>query len=65
MACGILEALAAVGAPESAAYAKAAAPVQVLLSPAEMGELVKVLALSKSSDIAWPGFALSERSHRL
>jgi SAM-dependent MidA family methyltransferase len=65
MGCGILDALAAVGAPETAAYAKAAAPLQVLLSPAEMGELVKVLALAKSDDIAWPGFALSERSDRL
>jgi hypothetical protein len=30
-----------------------------------MGELVKVLALAKSSEIAWPGFTLADRSHRL
>ncbi len=65
LGCGILDALAAVGAPESLAYAKAAAPVQKLLSPAEMGELFKVLALAKSDAIAWPGFALGDRSPRL
>ncbi len=65
MSCGILEALAATGAPESTAYIKAAAGVQRLLSPAEMGELFKVLALAKSDDIAWPGFSLADRSDRL
>ena len=65
MGCGILDALAAVGSPDSVAYVKAAAPVQKLLSPAEMGELFKVIALAKSDGIAWPGFALADRSHRL
>jgi SAM-dependent MidA family methyltransferase len=65
LGCGILDALAAVGPADSAAYLKAAAPVQRLLSPAEMGELFKVLALAKSDNIEWPGFALADRSHRL
>jgi SAM-dependent MidA family methyltransferase len=39
--------------------------VQKLLSAAEMGELFKVLALAKTEGIAWPGFALGDRSHRL
>jgi len=65
LGCGILEALAGVGPADSAAYLKAAAPVQQLLSPAEMGELFKVLALAKSDNIEWPGFALVDRSHRL
>jgi len=65
LGCGMLDALAAVGAPDSLAYLKAAAPVQKLLSPAEMGELFKVLALARTDGIAWPGFALGERSHRL
>lgn len=65
LGCGILEGLAAVGAPESVPYMKAASKVQTLLSPAEMGELFKVLALSRSPGIEWPGFALSDRSHRL
>jgi SAM-dependent MidA family methyltransferase len=65
MGCGILESLAAIGAPESIAYIKAASAVQTLLSPAEMGELFKVLALARSEDIAWPGFSLADRSVRL
>ena len=63
--CGILDALKAVGAPDSTAYIKAAGPVQKLLSPAEMGELFKVIALAKSETIEWPGFALADRRHRL
>ena len=55
----------AVGNPDSVAYLSAAALVQKLLSPAEMGELFKVIALAKSDGIAWPGFALADRSHRL
>jgi len=65
LGCGILDALAGVGAPESSAYLKAAAPVQKLLSPAEMGELFKVLALARTDGIAWPGFAFGDRGHRL
>jgi SAM-dependent MidA family methyltransferase len=30
-----------------------------------MGELFKVLALARTSGIAWPGFALADRAHRL
>ncbi len=44
---------------------KAAAPVQRLLSPAEMGELFKVLALARTEGIDWTGFALVDRSGRL
>jgi SAM-dependent MidA family methyltransferase len=65
LGCGILDALAAVGPADGVNYLRAAAPVQKLLSPAEMGELFKVLALAKSEGIAWPGFALGDRSHRL
>jgi len=65
LGCGILDALAGVGAPESSAYLRAAAPVQKLLSPAEMGELFKVLALARTDGIAWPGFAFGDRGHRL
>ncbi len=65
MGCGILDALAATGPPESVAYIRAAASVQKLLAPSEMGELVKVLALARSDAIEWPGFALADRRHRL
>ena len=65
LGCGILDALAATGAPESVAYIRAAASVQKLLAPSEMGELIKVLALAKSEAITWPGFTLADRRHRL
>ena len=51
--------------PETLDYVRAAAPVQKLLAPSEMGELFKVLALARSEMIAWPGFALADRRHRL
>lgn len=63
--CGILERLAAVGDARSAAYVREAAAVQRLTSPAEMGELFKVIALARSPAIAWRGFALVDASHRL
>jgi len=65
LGCGILDALAATGAPETLDYIRAAASVQKLLAPSEMGELFKVLALAKSEAIAWPGFTLADRLHRL
>ena len=36
--------------------------VQKLLSPAEMGELFKVLALARTAGIDWPGFAVVDLS---
>ncbi len=65
LSCGILERLAETGDPLSAGYLHEAAAVNKLTSPAEMGELFKVLALAKSENIAWPGFAMADRSHRL
>lgn len=65
LACGLLDRLAEVGEPRSGAYLRQAGAVQKLTSPAEMGELFKVLALARSDAIAWPGFALGDRSRRL
>jgi SAM-dependent MidA family methyltransferase len=65
LGCGILEHLAEAGDTVSARYLREAAAVNKLTSPAEMGELFKVLALAKSENIAWPGFAIADRSHRL
>ena len=65
LGCGILDRLRDIGEPTSVAYLREAAAVQKLTSPAEMGELFKVLALAKGEDIAWPGFAVVDRSHRL
>ena len=65
LATGLLERLADVGAPDSPAYLREAAAVHTLTSPAEMGELFKVLALARSEGIAWKGFALADMTHRL
>ena len=62
---GLLDRSAAIGPPTSTAYLRAASAVQTLTSPAEMGELFKVLALARSDGIAWPGFALADMTHRL
>jgi SAM-dependent MidA family methyltransferase len=65
LCCGLLDRLREVGAPGSAAYLREASAAQMLTSPAEMGELVKVLALARGDAIEWPGFAQGDRSHRL
>ena len=62
LGCGILDLLRDVGAPESVEYLRAAAAVQKLLSPAEMGELFKLLLLARSDVRA---LALRDQSHRL
>ena len=63
--CGITELLAEVPAADTARYAPLAAQAQQLLSPAEMGELFKVIALGR--DITGPltGFRRGDRSHTL
>lgn len=62
---GLLDRLRECGDPATAAYLRAAAAVQKLLSPAEMGELFKVLALAKGDAIVWPYFGDGDRTHRL
>jgi SAM-dependent MidA family methyltransferase len=63
---GILDRLAAVGDATSPQYIREAAAVQRLLSPAEMGELFKVMVLTeKSGGIVWPYLQAADRSHRL
>jgi len=65
VACGVLRALARCGDPESAGYLRAANAVEKLTSPAEMGELFKVLALTRGLDVDLIGFRDGDRSHRL
>ncbi len=65
LASGILERLSETGEPVSTAYLREAAAVQKLLSPAEMGELFKVLALAKGDGVVWAGFMAGDRTHRL
>ena len=64
LGCGILELLGDVGAPETAGYLRAAAAVQQLLSPAEMGDLFKVLLLARA-EAGWHPLALADMTHRL
>lgn len=63
--CGIIDALGAAGDPQSSAYLRAASAVHKLTSPAEMGELVKVLALTRALEPVLVGFREGNRAHRL
>jgi SAM-dependent MidA family methyltransferase len=63
--CGITELLSAIPASDTRAYAPFAAQAQKLLSPAEMGELFKVIALGKGVDTSLLGFARGDKSHTL
>ena len=64
LGCDILELLREAGATESADYLRAAAAVQKLLSPAEMGELFKVLLLARGH-VGWRSLAIADMAHRL
>lgn len=65
MNCGILQLLAEVSAEDAAHYAPLAAAAQKLLSPAEMGDLFKVIAFVKAFDTPLLGFAQGDKSHTL
>lgn len=62
MNCGLLEALSALDPQDVARYAPACAAVQKLLSPAEMGELFKVIAFGRDIDAPLRGFRSGDRS---
>lgn len=64
LGCGILDRLAATAAPESLTYLREAAAVQKLTSPAEMGELFKVLLVAPESH-SWRSLAVTDLTHRL
>lgn len=63
--CGITDLLAAVPATDTARYAPLAASAQKLLSPAEMGELFKVIALGRETDFPLLGFRRGDKSASL
>jgi SAM-dependent MidA family methyltransferase len=65
VSCGITDLLAETPADDAAAYAPLASQAQKLLSPAEMGELFKVIALGKGVSIPLLGFARGNRAHTL
>lgn len=66
--CGLTRLLAEhtpPGGTGSAAYLRQAAAVQKLISPSEMGELFKVMALGRGLDEPLLGFLIGDRSHTL
>lgn len=65
MNCGILELMSLVSPHDMARYAPLAAAAQKLLSPAEMGDLFKVIAFSKNLDVDLIGFSAGDKSHTL
>jgi len=62
---GITDVLAQVSPGDAAAYLPLAAEAQKLISPAEMGELFKVIALSKGLSEPLLGFARGDKRHTL
>ncbi|NOT15787.1 MAG: class I SAM-dependent methyltransferase [Methylotenera sp.] len=65
MNCGILDVMSQVSPHDMAQYAPLAAAAQKLLSPAEMGDLFKAIALSKNFDEPLLGFTQGDKSHTL
>jgi SAM-dependent MidA family methyltransferase len=63
--CGITDLLEKSGVPGAADFLRHSNAVQRLLSPAEMGELFKVIAFTRDSDQPLRGFAQGDRSGRL
>jgi SAM-dependent MidA family methyltransferase len=63
--CGLLEELERCGDPRSIEYLREAGAVQKLTSPAEMGELFKVLVLTRGIEADLIGFRDGDQAHRL
>ncbi len=62
---GLTDLLTDISPTDAAAYLPQANAVQRLVSPAEMGELFKVMALTKGEVPALAGFARGDRQHTL
>jgi SAM-dependent MidA family methyltransferase len=63
--CGVTDLLLAENPDDPRRYAPAAAAVQKLLSPTEMGELFKVMAVGRGVEALPKGFSSGDRSHAL
>jgi len=63
--CGITDLLAEENPADAKRYLPAAAAAQKLLSPTEMGELFKVLAVGRGVEASLLGFSSGDRSHAL
>jgi SAM-dependent MidA family methyltransferase len=62
---GITELLTSIPAEDSANYLPLVASAQKLLSPAEMGDLFKVIGFERNLDIPFIGFSSGDKSHTL
>lgn len=65
MNAGLMDLLAQIDPTDAQTYAQTVAPVQKLLSEAEMGELFKVLALGRGITQPLIGFARGDRLNKL
>ena len=65
MNCGILNVISQVSPHDMARYAPLAAAAQKLLSPAEMGDLFKVIAFTKNMEEPLLGLTAGDKSHTL
>ena len=65
MNCSILDLMSQVSPHDMAQYAPLAAAAQKLLSPAEMGDLFKVIAFTKNIDQPLIGFSAGDKSYTL
>ncbi|MDO8892874.1 MAG: SAM-dependent methyltransferase [Sulfurimicrobium sp.] len=63
--CGLTDLLGQISPEDPAAYLPVVAQVQKLMSPAEMGELFKAIALGRGLEAPLLGFARGDRSHTL
>ena len=63
--CGITDVLAATPAADAAAYLPLSAQTQKLTSPAEMGELFKVIAFGKHHRVPLAGFTSGDKQRLL
>ena len=63
--CGITDLLSQISPTDIAHYLPLATQAQKLLSPAEMGELFKVIALGKNMPASLLGFAQGDKQHTL
>ena len=63
--CGVLDSLRALGEPGTLPYLQASNALNRLLSPAEMGEIVKVMGWTKRLELMPLGFATGNRICRL
>lgn len=63
--CGITDLLARTPASDVSTYLPQASALQKLMSPAEMGELFKVIALCKGMDTALLGFVQGDQQRKL